>query len=157
MILFFHSRQFQFTTPGPYGIDWAWFHFSTCWASCRIASAGDNWISYRKVMSSRLPCLVAHLRNFRLFMKGKFDAYELWPLAKRVQNWIVDRTEVRFASFLPSGFITATVVNPLKRKLAKRTSVDRSTARDFTVCKVKFEFNPSTNYQNIIKYRINQF
>ena len=23
-------------------------------------------------------------------MKGKFDAYVLWPLAKRVQNWIVD-------------------------------------------------------------------
>ena len=23
-------------------------------------------------------------------MNGKFDAYLLWPLAKRVQNWIVD-------------------------------------------------------------------
>ena len=33
----------------------------------------------------------------------------------------------------------------LERKLLKRTSVDQSTARDFTVCKVKFEFNPSTN------------
>ena len=32
-------------------------------------------------------------------------------------------TEVRFASFLSGGFITAIVVNPLERKLEKRTSV----------------------------------
>ena len=32
-------------------------------------------------------------------------------------------TEVRFASFLSSEFITAIVVNPPERKLAKRTSV----------------------------------
>ena len=25
-------------------------------------------------------------------MKGKFDAYVLWPLAKKFQNWIVDRS-----------------------------------------------------------------
>ena len=31
--------------------------------------------------------------------------------------------EVRFANFLSSGFITAIVVNPPERKLAKRTSV----------------------------------
>ena len=30
---------------------------------------------YRKVVSSRLPRLVAHLTIFRLFMKGKFDAF----------------------------------------------------------------------------------
>ena len=35
-------------------------------------------------------------------MKGKFNTYVLWPLAKRVQNWIVDwSTEVRFAGFFP--------------------------------------------------------
>ena len=50
---------------------------------------------YRKVASSRLSQLVAHSRIFRLFMKGKFDAYVLWPLAKRVQNWIVDRSTAR--------------------------------------------------------------
>jgi len=50
---------------------------------------------YSKVVSSRLSQLVAHLRIFRLFMKGKFDAYVLWPLAKRVQNWIVDRSTAR--------------------------------------------------------------
>ena len=44
---------------------------------------------YYKVASSRLSWLVAHLRIFRLFMKGKFDANVLWPLAQRVQNWIV--------------------------------------------------------------------
>ena len=33
------------------------------------------------------------------------------------------RTEVRFTSFLSGGFITAIVVNPPERKLAKRTSV----------------------------------
>jgi hypothetical protein len=35
------------------------------------------------------------------------------------------RTEVRFASFLSGGFIIQIVVNPLERKLAKRTSVQR--------------------------------
>ena len=42
-------------------------------------------------------------------------------------------TEVRFASFFSGGLITAIVVFPPERKLAKRTSVDRSTARDFMV------------------------
>ena len=46
----------------------------------------------RKVASSRLSRWVAHLRIFRLFLMGKFDAYVLWPFAKRVQNWIVDRS-----------------------------------------------------------------
>ena len=32
---------------------------------------------YRKVASSILSLLVAHLRIFKLFMKGKFDAYVL--------------------------------------------------------------------------------
>jgi hypothetical protein len=32
-------------------------------------------------------------------------------------------TEMRFAFFLSGGFITAKVVNPPERKLAKRTSV----------------------------------
>ena len=48
--------------------------------------------TYCKVASSRLSRLVAHLRIFRLLMKKKFDAYILWPLAKRIQNWIVDRS-----------------------------------------------------------------
>ena len=35
----------------------------------------------------------------------------------------VQCTEMRFASFFSGGFITAIVVNPPERKLAKRTSV----------------------------------
>ena len=35
------------------------------------------------------------------------------------------RTEVHFASLFSGGFITAIVVNPPERKLAKRTSVQR--------------------------------
>ena len=36
---------------------------------------------------------------------------------------LVHCTEVHFASFLSGGFITGIVVNPLERKLVKRTSV----------------------------------
>ena len=47
------------------------------------------------VVSSRLSRLVAHFQIFRLFMKGKFDAYVLWPLSQRVQNWTKDRSTAR--------------------------------------------------------------
>ena len=47
---------------------------------------------YRKVVSSRLSRLVAHIMIFRRFMKGKFNANVLWPLAKKFQNWIVDQS-----------------------------------------------------------------
>ena len=50
---------------------------------------------YCKVASSRQSRLVANLRIFRLLMKGKFDAYVLWPLTKRVQNWILDQSTAR--------------------------------------------------------------
>ena len=46
---------------------------------------------FLKIPSSRLSWLVAHPRIFRLFMKGNFDAYVLWPLDKMVQNWIADQ------------------------------------------------------------------
>ena len=36
-----------------------------------------RYFPYRKVASSRLSWLVAHLHIFKLFMKGKFDAYVL--------------------------------------------------------------------------------
>ena len=51
--------------------------------------------TYRKVASSRLSRLIAHPRIFRLFMKGNFDAYVMWPLDKMVQNWVVDRSTAR--------------------------------------------------------------
>ena len=50
---------------------------------------------YRKGVSSRMSQLVAQPGSFRMFMKPKFDAYVLWPLAKSVQNWIVDRPTAR--------------------------------------------------------------
>ena len=59
----------------------------------------------RKVASSRLTQLVAHQSIFRVFIKGKFDAYVLWPLAKSLQNWIVDRSTAMGASnFLHFSF-----------------------------------------------------
>ena len=73
-------------------------------------------------------------KDFQTVYEETFDVYVMWPLTKILQNWIVDCTEVRFASFLSSELITAIVVNSPERKLAKHTSVDWSTARDFTVC-----------------------
>ena len=48
------------------------------------ALESEKICDYRKVASSRLSRLVAHFHIFRLFMKGKFDAYVL--LAKSFQN-----------------------------------------------------------------------
>ena len=39
----------------------------------------------------RLGAVVVHSKIFKLFMKGKLDTYVLWPLAKIIQNWIVDQ------------------------------------------------------------------
>lgn len=45
--------------------------------------------------SSRPSCLVAHPFFFKLVMKGQFDAYVLWSLAQRIQNWTVDQSTAR--------------------------------------------------------------
>ena len=50
---------------------------------------------YRKVASRSTSRLVARPRIFRLFMKGKFDAYVLWPLAFDLWPLIVDRSTAR--------------------------------------------------------------
>ena len=42
---------------------------------------------------------------FRLFMTGKFDAYVLWPLDERVQNWIVARSTVRDFTLTKNWFL----------------------------------------------------
>ena len=47
-------------------------------------------VKYCKVSSSSMFWLVAPFQIFRRLMKVKFDAYVLWPLAKKSQNWIVD-------------------------------------------------------------------
>ena len=60
----------------------------------------DNWklkllfwnlcCTFPKVAWRSTSRLLACPRIFRLFMKGKFDSYVLWPLSKRVQNWTID-------------------------------------------------------------------
>ena len=68
-----------------------------------------------------------------------FLVYKLWlakgdPWGLGAESWLVVAgllfakrsphcTEVGFAGFLSSGFITATLVNPCNRKLAKCTPV----------------------------------
>jgi hypothetical protein len=51
--------------------------------------------TYREVGNSSLSLLIAHFQIFRGLIKGKFDAYVLWPLAKKFQNWIIDRSTAR--------------------------------------------------------------
>jgi hypothetical protein len=62
---------------------------------------------YRKVESSSLSRLVAHFQIFRRLMKGKFDAYVLWPLAKKFQNWIVDRSTARDVTVVQKVYVWA--------------------------------------------------
>ena len=71
-------------------------------------------LTYRKVASSRLSQLVAQPRIFRLFMKRKFDPYVLWPLAKKVQNWIVDRSTTRDFTVI-SFFLIRILIRILQR------------------------------------------
>ena len=48
-------------------------------------------------------------------MKVKFDAYVLWPLAKKFQNWIVDRSTARdFTVFKWRGHLTITASRNLR-------------------------------------------
>ena len=60
--------------------------------------------TYRKVANSSLSQLVAPFQIFRRLMKGKFDAYVLWPLAKKFQNWIVDQSSARDFTVFGSCF-----------------------------------------------------
>ena len=43
----------------------------------------SKYLKYRKAASSSLSRLVELFLIFRRLMKGKFDAYVLWPLAKK--------------------------------------------------------------------------
>ena len=62
-------------------------------------------LDYRKVSSNRRSWLVANPSIFRLFIRGKFDAYVMWSLAQRVRNWIVGRSTVRdFMVFMSWAF-----------------------------------------------------
>ena len=59
---------------------------------------------------------------------------QLLPIS---QIAIPECTEVRFVSFLSGGFITAIVVNPLERKLAKRRPKD-SCVKNFKLTSMTF-------------------
>ena len=61
---------------------------------------------YHKVENCSLSWLVAHFQIFRRLMKGKFDAYVLWPLTKKFQNWIVDRSTARDFMVITFKFTT---------------------------------------------------
>ena len=50
---------------------------------------------HHKVASRDMSRLVADKKIFRLFMKGKCDAYVLWNLTKSFQDKIVDRSTAR--------------------------------------------------------------
>ena len=44
-------------------------------------------LTYHKVASRSTSWLVAHPSIFRMFMKGKFDAYVLWPAVSSVSSY----------------------------------------------------------------------
>ena len=68
-------------------------------------------------------------------MKGKFDAYVLWPLAKKFQNWIVDQSTAR--DFTVANMLTKSEKKNFGSKtdveigchtvIVKSRAVDRST------------------------------
>ena len=64
---------------------------------------------YRKVANSSLSLLVAHFQIFRRLIKEKFDAYLLWPLAIKFQNWIVDWSTARNFTVCTCSHIRITV------------------------------------------------
>ena len=49
--------------------------------------------------------------------------YLLLEVSLLLWQKLIHCTEVRFATFISGGFTTMAVINPLVRKLAKRTSV----------------------------------
>ena len=55
---------------------------------------------------------------------------------------VILHTEMRFSSFLSGGFLTAIVVNPPERNLAKRTSVHWAdgTNDSLTKCRIYYFF-----------------
>jgi hypothetical protein len=63
-----YTGQVRYILRDANSLNWRLIKYSTC-KYCKVAS------------SSRLSRIVAHLRIFKLFMKWKFDVYELCPLA----------------------------------------------------------------------------
>ena len=76
------------------------------WKKIFLQKVWSTWLrfGYRKFASKSMSLLVAHQSIFRMFMKGKFYAYVLWPLAKSFQNWIADWSAA--CSFQVDNFLT---------------------------------------------------
>ena len=58
-----------------------------------------------------------------IYVPANFIKYLYIKIWHRSKFKVRQCTEVHFASFFSGGFTTMTVINPLERKLAKRTSV----------------------------------
>ena len=96
--LIFNHLWVEFLKIYGFNIDWSLYFFIDNDKVCFLLSHLTRCffqllgaIEYHKVASSSLSRLVAHFKIFRRLMKGKSDAYVLWPLAKNF-NWIVDRS-----------------------------------------------------------------
>ena len=65
--------------------------FTTWYSHLDIKFEFSDQFQYSKVANSSMSWLVAHFQIFRMLMKRKLNAYVLWPLTKKFQNWIVNR------------------------------------------------------------------
>ena len=98
--------------------------------------------TYRKVASSSMSRLVAHLMIFRRLMKGKFDAYVVWPLAKKFQNWIVDQKSPHCTSNKPHSkpFSFLLILSIQIRCLDQNTMVPCRTNIFQELCSTLFDY-----------------
>ena len=110
--------------------------FSQGWKSNRI------WFLYPNCLKSEMHRRELQCGRIFQWIRRTCNDHNIEPIAmlekgtnlikKRqlhLQYWITQCTEVRFASCLSGGFITAIVVNPPERQLAKRTSVQCNAVR----------------------------
>ena len=88
------------------------------------------------MLSLLLMKLVNSTMIFRLFINVKLYAYVLWPLAKRVQNWIVDQSTARDFTVL-MHLIVSNVLS-YKRNQSINWKVQKIFfCRKFTLCRNK--------------------
>ena len=81
---------------------------------------GENWRHQKDI--SKLTDLYVRSNGF-ISHRQPLDILEIEKVHQINYSLIHQSTEVRFASFLSGGFITAILVNPPERKQSKRISV----------------------------------
>ena len=69
---------------------------------------------------------------------GKFDAYVLWPLAKKFQNWIVDRSTAR--DFTVYGTSKFEILQIIRKKLQVVFGFSKQCLAAFLRCLQDFKF-----------------